>query len=82
LHNQIDRIMQANKQTHVQNRIGEVIRSKFGKEKPTLTESIYKDVLGIPKKTFGKYVKNESQPRLDELQKIAKWLSVETKELF
>lgn len=66
----------------LKNRLGEVVKLKFGKEKPTLTESIYKDVLGIPKKTFGKYLKNETQPRLDELQRIASWLNVEPKDLF
>jgi|GEM_PF-2538061 hypothetical protein len=66
----------------VQNRIGEVIESKFGKEKVRLSESIYKDVLCIPKKTFGKYLKNESQPRLDELERIAQWIGSTPKELF
>lgn len=64
------------------NSIGETIKSKFGKEKPVLTQSIYKDVLAIPKKTFRKYVENEKQPRIDELQRIAKWLGVNPKDLF
>jgi hypothetical protein len=66
----------------IQNRIGEVIESKFGKEKVRLSESIYREVLCIPKKTFGKYLKNESQPRLDELQRIAQWIGSTPKELF
>lgn len=65
----------------VKNRIGEVMRVKFGKERPVLTESIYRDTLGVPKKTFRKYVKNESQPRIDELMRIAKWLNVSLNDL-
>jgi hypothetical protein len=34
------------------NLIGESMKLKFGKEKPILTETIYKEVLAIPKKTF------------------------------
>jgi hypothetical protein len=64
------------------NFIGETIKLKFGKEKPTLTQSIYKEVLVIPKKTFRKYVDNEMQPRIDELQRIANWLGVKPKDLF
>ncbi|CAH0994411.1 hypothetical protein EMA8858_00520 [Emticicia aquatica] len=65
-----------------QNRIGEQIRLKFGKETPVLTEDIYKKVLGIPKKTFRKYVNNELQPRIDELQRISFWIGVSAKDLF
>lgn len=64
------------------NLIGESIKLKFGKEKPVLTQSIYKEVLAIPKKTFRKYVDNEIQPRIDELQRIASWLGVNPKDLF
>ncbi|MFD2523284.1 hypothetical protein [Emticicia soli] len=65
-----------------QNRIGENIKLKFGKEKPVLTQSIYRDVLAIPKKTFRKYVDNEKQPRIDEIQRIALWLGINPKDLF
>lgn len=65
----------------VKNRIGEAMRLKFGKEKPILTESIYRDTLQIPKKTFGRYVKNEAQPRIDELARIAQWLNLTTHDL-
>lgn len=65
----------------VKNRIGEFMRMKFGKEKPVLTEAIYRDTLGIPKKTFRKYVKNEAQPRIDELTRIANWLNVSINDL-
>ena len=64
------------------NLIGESIKLKFGKEKPILTQTIYKEVLAIPKKTFRKYVDNEKQPRIDELQRIGNWLGVNPKELF
>ncbi len=69
-------------ETTVRNRIGEAMRVKFGKEKPILTESIYRDTLQIPKKTFSRYVKNEAQPRIDELARIAQWLNVPTNDLF
>lgn len=65
----------------IRNSIEKELLDKFGR-KPTLTESIYKDVLQIPKKTFGKYLKNEIQPRVDELQRIAFWLGVNPKDLF
>jgi hypothetical protein len=68
-------------ETITRNRIGEAMRSKFGKEKPILTESIYRETLGIPKKTFGRYVKNEAQPRIDELARIAKWLNLPLNDL-
>jgi hypothetical protein len=74
--------MQQQESTPIQNRIGEVIESKFGKERISLSESIYKEVLCIPKKTFGRYLKNEAQPRLDELQRIAQWIGAAPKELF
>ena len=64
------------------NLIGETIKLKFGKEKPILTQTIYKEVLAIPKKTFRKYVDNEKQPRIDELQRIGLWLGVNPKDLF
>ena len=64
------------------NLIGESMKLKFGKEKPILTETIYKEVLAIPKKTFRKYVDNKKQPRIDELQRIANWIGVKPKDLF
>lgn len=64
------------------NTIGKAIKLKFGKENPVLSQTIYDDVLGVPKKTFRKYVKNEKQPRIDELQRIATWLGVKAKDLF
>lgn len=67
--------------TKVKNRIGETMRVRFGKEKPILSESIYRDTLGVPKKTFRKYVNNEAQPRIDELTRIAKWLNVSINDL-
>ena len=63
------------------NKIGLVIKAKFGKSKLHLSESVYSDVLEIPKKTFGKYLRNEVQPRIDELQRISTWLGVELWEL-
>lgn len=68
--------MEPRTETNVKNRIGEAMRLKFGKEKPILAESIYRDTLGVPKKTFRKYINNEAQPRIDELTRIAKWLNV------
>lgn len=65
-----------------QNIIGSVLKSKFGKDKPILSNSIYSEVLGIPKKTFRKYVDNNLQPRIDELARIAQWLNVNPKDLF
>lgn len=67
--------------TKVKNRIGETMRVRFGKEKPILSEAIYRDTLGVPKKTFRKYVNNEAQPRIDELTRIAKWLNVSINDL-
>jgi transcriptional regulator with XRE-family HTH domain len=64
------------------NSIGKAIKLRFGKANPVLSQSIYKDVLGVPKKTFRKYVNNEKQPRIDELQRIATWLGVKPKDLF
>ncbi len=74
-------IMNKNTST-VSNRIGETIRLQYGRIKPTLPEIFYKDILGIPKKTFGKYIANTQQPRLDELERIAKWLKISPKDLF
>lgn len=64
------------------NLIGQTMKSRFGKEKPILTNNIYSSVLGVPKKTFRKYVNNELQPRIDELTRIAQWLNVNPKDLF
>lgn len=74
--------MQSITKTQAQNRIGEAIRVVFGKNKPVLPESHYKEKIGIPKKTFRKYVDNEIQPRIDELTRIAQWLNVNPKDLF
>lgn len=64
------------------NRIGESIRLQYGRTRPVLPEQFYKEVLEIPKKTFGKYIANKQQPRLDELERIAKWLKINPKDLF
>ncbi len=73
--------MNTETQEKVKNRIGETMRIKFGKEKPILPEAIYRDTLGVPKKTFRKYVNNEAQPRIDELTRIANWLGVTINDL-
>ena len=65
-----------------QNSIGLKLKSKFGKDKPILTNDIYSNVLFISKKNFRKYVDNELQPRIDELTRIAQWLNVNPKDLF
>lgn len=65
-----------------QNTIGQTLKSKFGKSKPTFTNAIYREVLFISKKNFRKYVDNELQPRIDELTRIAQWLNVNPKDLF
>lgn len=64
------------------NLIGKAMKLKFGKENPVLSQNIYTDVLGVPKKTFRKYVDNKKQPRIDELQRISIWLGVKAKDLF
>lgn len=64
------------------NSIGTAIHNVFGKSKPTLPENHYKEKIGVPKKTFRKYVDNELQPRIDELTRIAQWLNVNPKDLF
>jgi hypothetical protein len=64
------------------NNISILINKRYGKAFPVLTESIYKETLKIPKKTFRKYLRNELQPRLDELERIAKWLNKNPKDLF
>ncbi|MCP9755700.1 hypothetical protein EGI26_11090 [Lacihabitans sp. CCS-44] len=67
---------------HIMNTIGKEIEMRFGRIKPNIPQNIYNDTLMIPKKTFGKYIRNESQPRLDELERIAKWLNKNPKDLF
>lgn len=74
--------MQTTNLNQTKNRIGEAVRNVFGKEKPTLPESHYKEKIRIPKKSFRKYVDNELQPRIDELIRIAQWLNVNPKDLF
>ena len=56
------------------------VREK-AEEKPGESKSIYKNTLRITKIEFGKYVRNQKQPRLDELQRIAQWLGVSPKDL-
>lgn len=63
------------------NKISFELKRLYGKEKPTISQNIYNE-LNIPKKTFGMYLRNEKQPRLDELQRIAQWLGVDAKDLF
>ena len=63
------------------NNIQSFVNQRFGRSNPNLPESLYKERLGIPKKTFGKYLRNQLQPRTDELQRIANWLGVEPKDL-
>jgi hypothetical protein len=63
------------------NKIGEYVYKFFGREKPILPESLYSKI-GVPKRTFRRYVNNELQPRLDELVRIAEWLNVNPKDLF
>lgn len=63
------------------NNIQTFITERFVKPCPHLPEKVYKEILGIPKKTFGKYLRNEEQPTLDEVVKIASWLGVDPKEL-
>lgn len=63
------------------NNIQNLVNQRFGRSNPVLPEAIYKQQLNIPKKTFGKYLRNELQPRADEIQRIANWLGVAPKEL-
>lgn len=65
----------------ISNSIRTEVLKKFGKEKPGVSQSIYKNTLRITKIEFGKYVRNQKQPRLDELQRIAQWLGVSPKDL-
>lgn len=74
--------MQTMTQTQAKNRIGETMQGVFGRNKPVFPESHYKEKIGVPKKTFRKYVDNELQPRIDELTRIAQWLNVNPKDLF
>ena len=68
--------------TSTKNSISEVVKTRFGREKPILPHQIYSEVLGVPKKTFALYMSNKKQPRLDELERIANWLSVDAKTLY
>lgn len=63
------------------NNIQSFVRERFGRERPTLPESIYKDRLGIPKRRFGQILKNKKQPTIDELQRVGEWLGVDPKQL-
>ena len=63
------------------NNIQTFVRARFGKDRPNLPEEIYKDRLRIPKRTFGRYLRNEKQPSIDEVKRIASWLGVDPKEL-
>lgn len=63
------------------NKIQSQVQKRFGRETPTLTEAIYRDCLKIPKKRFGQILRNNKQPTLDEVQRIADWLGVNANEL-
>lgn len=65
----------------ITNQISKAMLQKFGNATPKLPQETY-SILGIGKKTFRKYLKNELQPRIDEIQRIAQWLGVNSKDLF
>ena len=64
------------------NTINTQVVKRFGRNNPHIPNTTYKDILKVGKKTFGKYLRNEAQPRLDELERIANWLGVNPKELY
>lgn len=63
------------------NNIQSFVRERFGRERPTLPESVYKESLKIPKIRFGRILRNEQQPTIDELQRVGEWLGVDPKHL-
>lgn len=66
----------------VANRIGEIIRQKEKDGFPFKPSNFFYRELGIHKRRFGQYLRNEKQPDLDELTRIAKCFNVNPKDLF
>lgn len=66
----------------VKNKIGEVIREKEQGGFPFKPSNTFYRELGIHKRRFGQYLRNEKQPDLEELARIAKCFGVNSKDLF
>lgn len=66
----------------IQNRIGEIIRQKEKEGFPFKPSNVFYRELGIHKRRFGQYLRNEKQPDLEELTRIADCLNVSPKDLF
>ncbi len=68
--------------TNVQNRLQDVIRQREKEGFPFKPSNMFYRGLRIHKRRFGQFLRNEKQPTLDELARIANCLNVNPKDLF
>lgn len=66
----------------LKNRIGDVIREREKDGFPFKPSNIFYRGLGIHKRRFGQFLRNEKQPTLDELARLATCFNVKPKDLF
>ncbi|WP_409049438.1 helix-turn-helix domain-containing protein [Telluribacter sp. SYSU D00476] len=69
-------------QQSVQNRLQEVIRQKEREGFPFKPSNEFYRGIKIHKRRFGQFLRNEKQPTLDELVRIASVLAVSPTDLF
>ncbi|WP_374758842.1 helix-turn-helix domain-containing protein [Runella salmonicolor] len=68
--------------TNVQNRLQDVIRQRENEGFPFKPSNQFYRGLGIHKRRFGQFLRNEKQPNLEELARLANCFNVNPKDLF
>lgn len=71
-----------NDNSNVQNRLQDVIRQREKEGFPFKPSNMFYRGLGIHKRRFGQFLRNEKQPTLDELARIANCFNINPKDLF